>query len=83
MCDGAHGGDGVNDQRMYGGRAMGILHLKKDSDLFAAVGGDGTTPSGDYNYTPGKGGWNGGADGGKAYSEWFYHASYEQERGSV
>lgn len=68
LCDGAHGGDGVNDQRMYGGRAMGILHLKKDSDLFAAVGGDGTTPSGDYNYTPGKGGWNGGADGGKAYN---------------
>lgn len=68
LCDGAHGADGADNQRMYGGRAMGILHLKKDSDLFAVVGGDGAGPTGTNGYIPGKGGWNGGADGGKSYN---------------
>lgn len=65
LCDGARGGLGVGNHRPLAGRAMGILHLKQTSNLYAAVGGEGGQPDG---RTPGKGGWNGGADGGKSFS---------------
>lgn len=66
ICDGARGGKGSIDVTTYGGRAMGVLDLKETKDFYATVGGNGENYV--NNTTPGKGGYNGGADGGMSYS---------------
>ena len=49
----------------FGGAAYGIININKSQKLYAYVGGNGGMGT---NTNPGKGGWNGGADGGFSYS---------------
>lgn len=72
LCDGACGGVGADNFKAFAGRAMGILDLKKDSTLYAAVGGEGESGPNAPSSTPGHGGWNGGGDGGKSYYNSYY-----------
>lgn len=70
LCDGARcsANSTSYSYRPYGGRAMGILNLKKDSTFYAAVGGDGGVATSATD--TGAGGWNGGGAGGVGYSSY-------------
>lgn len=67
ICHGANGGEtkGIGYLN-FGGTAYGILNLPETMDLYAYVGGTGSPP--ESNTVGGKGGFNGGADGGLSYS---------------
>ena len=62
ICHGAKGGVAVFQSLTQGGSSYGVLNLKKKTQMYAVVGGNGESPS--DNSTPGKGGFNGGGNGG-------------------
>ena len=57
ICHGAKGGIASYQSLTQGGSSYGVLNLKKRTQMYAVVGGDGEPPS--DNATPGKGGFNG------------------------
>lgn len=66
ICHGAKGGIASYQSLTQGGSSYGVLNLQKRTQMYAVVGGDGEPPS--DNATPGKGGFNGGGDGGRSYN---------------
>ena len=66
ICHGAHGGTTRFSHINYGGSAYGVLTLDEKKTLYAFVGGNGESAI--DNSTPGKGGFNGGGDGGRSYN---------------
>lgn len=66
ICHGAKGGIGYFQSMTHGGSSYGILDLKNKTQMYAVVGGNGGSPS--DKSTPGKGGFNGGGDGGHSYN---------------
>ena len=70
VCNGANGGLCVDspyvNEAPHGGTSYGILDLKKTSDFYAVVGGNGGDGS---KLSVGIGGYNGGANGGEGYTE--------------
>lgn len=66
ICHGAKGGVASVNVTNYGGSSYGVLNLQNKTQMYAVVGGDGEPPS--DNSTPGKGGFNGGGDGGHSYN---------------
>ena len=63
ICHGAMGFSTPSESAPYsfGGAAYGILNIDQEQKLYAYVGGNGGIGT---KTEPGKGGWNGGADGG-------------------
>lgn len=63
ICHGAMGFSTPSESAPYsfGGAAYGILNIDQEQRLYAYVGGNGGIGT---KTEPGKGGWNGGADGG-------------------
>ena len=64
-CDGAPGGKTTNyAEPLYGGTSYGVLNISEPKTLYAFVGGVGEDGNDDH-VTIGRGGWNGGGDGGE------------------
>lgn len=73
QCHGGKGGKtSTNNFNTLGGSSFGILELTEMKTLYAYVGGDGTQGS---KGIVGKGGYNGGADGGLGYDNSYYGGS--------
>jgi hypothetical protein len=75
ICNGANGGLCTDAEVLHpathGGTAYGILDLRRTTDFYAVVGGNGGDGS---LLTVGSGGYNGGANGGEGYTGYSHGA---------